>query len=57
VKNQQELILNGTTPILQQKRQDILEMLTAALDAVQPAQVMSRVIQDSQLLFPQKPLT
>jgi len=52
VKNQQELILNGTTPILQQKRQDILEMLTAALDAVQPAQVMSRVIQDSQLLFP-----
>jgi glycerate-2-kinase len=50
--NYNELILNGSTPILQQKRKDILEMLTAALDAVQPYRVVTDVFHGSQLVFP-----
>lgn len=50
--NYDELILNGSTPILQQKRKDILEMLTAALDAVQPNRVVKDVFKGSQMVFP-----
>jgi glycerate-2-kinase len=51
-KNYDELILNGSTPILQQKRKDILEMLTAAVEAVQPYRVVNDVFRGSQLVFP-----
>ncbi len=50
--NHDELVLNGATPILQQKRKDILEMLTAAIDAVQPYRVVSEVFKNSQMVFP-----
>lgn len=50
--NDDELILNGCTPILQQKRRDILEMLSAALDAVMPSRVVSDICHDSLLVFP-----
>jgi len=50
--NYDELILNGSTPILQQKRRDILEMLTAAVDAVQPNRVVKDVFKGSQMVFP-----
>ncbi len=50
--NYDELILNGNTPILQQKRKDILEMLTAAVDAVQPYRVVTDVFHGSQMVFP-----
>jgi glycerate 2-kinase len=52
VKNHEELVLNGATPILQQKRQDILEILSSALDAVHPAHIIPNVLKDSQLCFP-----
>jgi len=50
--NYDELILNGNTPILQQKRKDILEMLTAAVDAIQPYRVVRDVFHGSQMVFP-----
>jgi len=54
--NYHELILNGNTPILQQKRKDILEILTAAIDAVQPYRVVTDVFQRSQMVFPSETL-
>ncbi len=50
--NYDALILNGTTPLLQQKRKDILEMLTAAVEAVQPYRVVKDLFHGSQLVFP-----
>lgn len=51
-KNYQELISNGKTPILQQKRKDILAMFTAGLDAVNPSSVISQLFQGPVLTFP-----
>lgn len=51
-KNDDELMRNGCTPILKQKRRDILEMLSSALEAVHPACVVSNVCHDSLLEFP-----
>ncbi|HIH00124.1 MAG TPA: DUF4147 domain-containing protein [Thermoplasmata archaeon] len=51
-RNHHELVLNGATPILQKKRQDLLEMLTAAIDAVQPYRVITDIMNGSQLVFP-----
>lgn len=50
--NYDELIRNGATPILQQKRSDILEMLTAAVEAVQPYRVVKDVFHGSEIVFP-----
>ncbi len=50
--NYDALILNGSTPFLQQKRKDILEMLTAAVEAVQPYRVVKDLFHGSQLVFP-----
>ena len=50
-KNYDDLILNGNTPVLQQKRKDVLDMLTAAVDAVQPYRVVTDVFYGSQLVF------
>ncbi len=51
-KNYQELISNGTTPVLRQKREDILTMFAAGLDAVNPSFVVSQVLNGPQLMFP-----
>ena len=51
-KNYDELILNGKTPLLQQKRKDILEMLTAAVEAVHPYRVVKELFHGSELVFP-----
>ncbi len=51
-KNNDALILNGVTPLLQQKRKDILEMLSAAVKAVQPYRVVKDLFHDSELAFP-----
>ena len=50
-KNYDNLILNGQSPVLQQKRKDILDMLSAAVDAVQPSRVIKDVFRGSQLVF------
>lgn len=52
VKNYDRLIQNGRTPLLQKKRKDILDMFTAAFEAVDPYLVVEKVIQDHQLVFP-----
>jgi glycerate 2-kinase len=51
VKNYDTLVRNGSAPILQQKRRDVLEMLSAAVDAVQPYAVVRQVFQGNQLVF------
>jgi glycerate-2-kinase len=50
-KNYDDLVLNGQTPLLQQKRKDVLDMLTAAIDAVQPSRVVKDVFCGTQLVF------
>jgi glycerate 2-kinase len=50
-KNYNDLVLNGSTPILQQKRKDVLDMLAAAVDAVKPYDVVKNVFCGSQLVF------
>lgn len=50
-KNYNDLILNGQTPQLQQKRKDALDILSAAVDAVQPSRVMNDVFCRKQLIF------
>jgi glycerate-2-kinase len=50
-KNYDDLVLNGETPVLQQKRKDVLDMLTAAVDAVQPSRVVKDVFCGTQLVF------
>jgi hypothetical protein len=50
-KNYNDLVLNGQTPVLQQKRKDILDILTAAVDAVQPSRVVKDVFCGTQLVF------
>ncbi|KYK24964.1 hypothetical protein AYK25_05755 [Thermoplasmatales archaeon SM1-50] len=51
-KNHDELVLNGGTPLLQQKRRDVLEMLAAAVNAVDPYRVVHELFEGSQLVFP-----
>ena len=43
--------MNGQTPQLQQKRKDTLDMLSAAVDAVQPSRVVKDVFCEKQLVF------
>ena len=50
-KNYDDLVLNGQTPVLQQKRKDVLDILTAAVDAVQPSRVVKDVFCGTQLVF------
>jgi glycerate 2-kinase len=50
-KNYHELVSNGRTPLLQQKRKDVLEMLTAAIEAVDPYLVVERVFRGKHLTF------
>jgi glycerate-2-kinase len=48
-KNYQQLVGNGQTPLLQRRRRDVLEMLTAAVDAVDPYRVVAHHFQGTQL--------
>jgi len=50
-KNYDDLVLNGQTPLLQQKRKDVLDILSAAVDAVQPSRVVKDVFCGTQLVF------
>jgi glycerate 2-kinase len=50
-KNYDNLVLNGQSPVLQQKRKDVLDILSAAVDAVQPSRVIKDVFCGSQLVF------
>jgi glycerate-2-kinase len=55
-KNYDQLILNGETPVLQKKRKDVLDILAAAVEAVDPYLVVERVFQNTQLVFPSESL-
>lgn len=51
-KNYQQLISNGTTRVLQQKREDILAMFSAGLATVDPFRVISKLFHGPQLILP-----
>lgn len=51
-KNYSNLISNGSTPTLQQKRKDILAMLAAAVDAVHPSHIVKDLFRGPRLVFP-----
>lgn len=53
-KNSHELILNGQTPLLQQKRSDVLGMLTVAVEAVDPYLVVKQLFHGANLTFASK---
>ncbi len=50
-KNYDQLVTNGQTPELQKKRKDILDILTAALDAVNPYNAVEHVFDKDKLVF------
>jgi glycerate-2-kinase len=50
-KNYNQLVANGDTEEFQKKRRDILDILTAALEAVDPYKAVHRLIDDSTLAF------
>jgi glycerate 2-kinase len=50
-KNYDQLMGNGQTPALAQKRKDVLEMLAAAVETVDPYLVVERVFQEKQLVL------
>jgi glycerate-2-kinase len=51
IKNFDELVSNGATKIFQKKRRDALEILTAAVDAVDPYRVVAQVFQKKRLVL------
>ncbi|MFW6120381.1 MAG: glycerate kinase type-2 family protein, partial [Petrotogales bacterium] len=50
-KNYNQIVSNGQTPQLQKKRRDILDILTAALESVDPYNAIKRIFQDGQIVF------
>ncbi len=50
-KNYEQLIANGQTSELKRKREDVLEILTAALDAVDPYNAVKKVFDKDNLVF------
>jgi len=56
IQNYQKLIANGATQELQQKRKDALDIITAALDAVNPYNAVSTCISENKLVLGTKTL-
>lgn len=50
-KNYNQIVSNGQTPQLQKKRKDILDILTVALDSVNPYNAVKRVFEDGKVVF------
>jgi glycerate-2-kinase len=50
-KNYDQLIMNGETPVLQKKRKDVLDILAAAVESVDPYLVVERIFHNHQLVF------
>ncbi len=50
-KNYDQIVSNGQTPQLQKKRKDILDILTVALDSVNPYNAVKRVFEDGKVVF------
>lgn len=50
-KNYNQLIKNGQTPILQKKRKDALDILTSALESVNPYKSVKRLFNKNKLLI------
>ena len=53
-KNQEQLIANGQTKELKKKRNDAIEILTAALESVNPYDAIKRVFKDNLIALDDK---
>jgi len=53
-KNYDQLVANGQTPELKKKRKDVLDILTAALESVDPYNAVARVFDNDQIVFEDK---
>ena len=51
IKNFDELVSNGATEVFRKKRRDALEILTAAVEAVDPYRVVAQVFQKKRLVL------
>lgn len=51
IKNFNQLVSNGPTPALRKKRKDALEILTAAVEAVDPYLVVEQLFHENHLMF------
>lgn len=50
-KNYDQIVSNGQTPQIQKKRKDILDILTVALDSVNPYNAVKRLFEDANIVF------
>jgi len=50
-KNFEQIVSNGQTSELKRKREDVLEILTAAIDAVNPYNAVKKVFDKDKLVF------
>ena len=57
IKNRDKLIANGTTKALQQKRRDVLDIIEAALEAINPYKAVQSCFQNSVLTLPTETIT
>ena len=53
-KNYDQLVSNGQTPELKKKRKDVLDILTAALESVDPYNAVRRVFDGNYIVFEDK---
>ncbi len=53
-KNREEIISNGQTPVLKKIRQDILDILCSAIDAIDPYNVVKKRFDDEHIVFDSK---
>ncbi len=50
-KNFEKLVKNGATPVIRKRREDVLRLLTAAIDAVNPYMLVKSVINDNKIFL------
>ncbi|MBN2603202.1 MAG: DUF4147 domain-containing protein [Candidatus Thermoplasmatota archaeon] len=50
-KNFEKLVQNGATPVIRKKREDVLRLLTAALEAVDPYTLVKSTIKDNKMFL------
>ncbi len=53
-KNYNKIIENGQTPLLQKKRKDVIDILSAALESVDPYKSVKRLFKDNTINFNNK---
>ena len=53
-KNYDQIVSNGQTPKLRKKRKDVLDILTAAIESVDPYNAVKHVFNNDKIVFKDK---